>query len=142
MTIHEQQNPLDAPADKVWGVLADFGNFLPWATGGNGSIELEGEGVGMIRHMDLPGLGKLSERLDKLDPAQRVLGYSLLGEAAGMAEYRCEVTVADSESGCVLHWRAEFTPAAGLDAADMVASLGGSYDGMSAALAQFVAASS
>ncbi|MBT5789103.1 MAG: hypothetical protein HOI11_01405 [Gammaproteobacteria bacterium] len=33
---------VDAPAEKVWDVLADFSGFLNWAGGGAGEINIEG----------------------------------------------------------------------------------------------------
>ena len=68
---------LSIPAAAAWAVLEDFPGFLKWASGGQGSIETEGSGVGMIRHMDIPGTGKMAERLDQLDAASMTIGYSL-----------------------------------------------------------------
>ena len=41
-------------ASRAWEVLADFGAFLDWAGGGQGEIRIEGEGIGMTRHLELP----------------------------------------------------------------------------------------
>lgn len=126
---------LDVPADKVWAVLSDFGGFLGWATGGNGSLRLEGTGVGAIRHLELPGLGKMAERLDRNDHDTRTQGYTLMyGQPIGMGKYSAVVTVSDSPGGCRLDWKGEFEAAPGADPADVAKALEGSYTGMSAAL--------
>jgi hypothetical protein len=39
-------------AERLWSVLADFGN-IDWVPGFE-QVELEGEGVGMIRHITVP----------------------------------------------------------------------------------------
>jgi hypothetical protein len=41
----EQENSLACDSDAAWRVLADFGNFLAWATGGAGTARLEGQGL-------------------------------------------------------------------------------------------------
>ncbi len=140
MTVLEQENSLACNFDAAWQVLADFGNFLPWATGGAGTSRLEGEGVGMIRHLDIPGIGLVSERLDQLDDASQTLAYSLTSEnMAGMASYSASIQlVADGIERCVLKWRGEFEPQAGMESEDVRNSLAGSYDMMSQGLEAFV----
>lgn len=103
----------DAPASRVWEILADFGGFLDWAyQDARGTIEVEGDGIGMIRHLDL-GTGRMAERVTELDHGARVLGYDLAhGEPLGMNQYRARVRVEDLGDGrCRLHWTGEFTSA-------------------------------
>ncbi|MFK7729987.1 MAG: SRPBCC family protein [Pseudomonadales bacterium] len=142
MTVLEQENTLACNAEAAWQVLADFGNFLPWATGGAGTSRLEGEGVGMIRHLDIPEIGLVSERLDRLDDASKTLAYSLTTEnMAGMARYAASIQlVAQGADSCILKWRGEFEPQSGLAAEDVKNSLSGSYDMMSQGLEAFVGA--
>ena len=140
MTILEQENNLACESDAAWGALADFGNFLAWATGGAGAVRLEGEGVGMIRHLDIPGLGLVSERLDRLDHASRTLAYSMVSETmAGMARYSATVQVITDGAGqCCLRWRGDFEPLPGIDSEEVGNSLAGSYAMMSQGLQAFV----
>ncbi|MEM8500763.1 MAG: SRPBCC family protein [Pseudomonadota bacterium] len=127
-------------ADAAWQVLADFGNFLPWATGGAGTSRLEGEGQGMVRHLDIPGIGLVSERLDQLDNASQTLAYSLTSaNMAGMASYSASIQlVAQGTERCKLIWRGEFEPQAGMESEDVMKALAGSYDIMSQGLEAFV----
>jgi hypothetical protein len=128
---------LDVPVENAWRVLADFPAFLEWAGVGEGTIEIEGDGIGMIRHMDLPGVGKMAERLDSLDHDNHTIGYTLAyGNPIGLAEYSAVVRLEPAGDGsCRIIWHGEFTPADGYDSATVAESLEGSYHGMSAALA-------
>ncbi|MEP4147022.1 MAG: SRPBCC family protein [Halioglobus sp.] len=139
-TVLEQENSLACDSDAAWQVLADFGNFLAWATGGSGTARLEGEGVGMTRHLDIPGLGLVSERLDRLDHASRTLAYSMVSETmAGMARYSATVQVITDGAGrCCLRWRGDFEPLPGIDSEEVGNSLAGSYTLMSQGLEAFV----
>ncbi|MFK8049408.1 MAG: SRPBCC family protein [Halioglobus sp.] len=140
MTVLEKENSLACDSDGTWRALADFGNFLAWATGGAGTARLEGEGVGMIRHLDIPGLGCVSERLDLLDDASRTLGYSMVSETmAGMARYSATVQVMTDGTGqCRLRWRGDFEAVAGADSEEVGNSLAASYAMMSQGLEVFV----
>ena len=101
-----EQN-LAVAADKAWQVLADFGGFLKWA--GSGSVETEGEGQGMIRHLDMEGVGKVSERADVIDHDNRILVYTLTqGQPIGMAKYQATVQLKASDTGCNISWLGEF----------------------------------
>lgn len=130
---------LSISAADAWAVLEDFPGFLKWAGGGQGSIEVEGAGVGMIRHLDMPGVGKMAERLDQLDPDTRTIGYSLVyGNPAGMSEYRAVVTLRDSGFGCSVDWHGEFAPADGQDTDTVAGNLEAAYHTMSDALVAYV----
>lgn len=140
MTVVEQEDSLVCDGAAAWRVLADFGNFLPWATGGAGTARLEGEGLGMIRHLDIPELGLVSERLDLLDDASRTLGYSLVSQnIAGMARYSATVQVIANGAGqCSLRWCGDFEPLPGIEGEEVGSSLAGSYAMMSESLEAFV----
>ena len=62
-------------AERMWAVLADFGN-IDWVPGFE-KVELEGEGVGMIRHVTVPVYPQLHERLDAIDHEKMILDYSI-----------------------------------------------------------------
>ena len=62
-------------AEEVWAVFADFGN-VSWVPGIE-RVEVEGEGVGMIRHLSVPVFPQLHERLESIDPDEKVLEYSI-----------------------------------------------------------------
>ena len=113
---------------------------MKWAGGGQGSLETEGDGVGMIRHMEIPGVGKMAERLDRLEAQTSTLGYTLVyGNPIGMADYRAVVRLEPlDQAHCRIHWHGEFQPAAGEDVRIVADNLENSYRGMSDALVAFV----
>ncbi|MBT4162615.1 MAG: SRPBCC family protein [Gammaproteobacteria bacterium] len=111
MKIVEVKTSNAAPAEKVWSVLADFGGFLNWAGGGQGEIRIEGDGIGMIRHLKM-GVGEIGEKLTVLDQGERQLGYEIVyGDPIGMKTYSALVTVSPVSDGTSeLSWRGQFEP--------------------------------
>ena len=55
---------IESPAERVWGVLADFGNIYCWNpnVSTSHSTSATNEGVGASRHCDLRG-GSIEERI-------------------------------------------------------------------------------
>lgn len=134
------EHEISVPVDAAWVVFADFGRFAEWNELGI-VLEISGDGVGMTRSMDIPGIGRISERLDRRDDASRELAYALVeGNPLGMAEYRAEVTLsAAGESRTLIQWHGEFSGGPGANLDQMATALTGSYTGMSEALGNFVA---
>jgi uncharacterized protein YndB with AHSA1/START domain len=107
---------IEAPAEAVWSLLADFGNIAAWwpkdARIRIEKVDVEGEGVGTVRYIKNQGVAKVvSERLDFLDPDTMTWILSIVGDrppgiiayvAIGQlfplgpdrcrADYRCYVT--------------------------------------------------
>lgn len=107
---------LAASADAVWSLLADFGAIERWwPKDGPAPIEsvvIEGNGVGMIRHITNRGARQpVSERLDLLDPATRTLVLSIIGSRPmGITAYVAEGHVVELEPGsCRIDYRALVT---------------------------------
>ena len=85
-------------ADVVWGVFADFGN-VSWVPGVE-KVEVEGEGIGMIRHLTVPVFPPLHERLESRDHDAMVLEYSIPNvEYIEVENYRARAQVTDLGSG-------------------------------------------
>jgi hypothetical protein len=106
----------DASAATVWALLADFGAIERWwPTEGPlliERVEIEGEGIGMVRHITNRGVvGAVSERLDRLDSAQRLLQLSILGPPpTRTAWYQATGRLVELEDGgCRLDYESEFT---------------------------------
>jgi hypothetical protein len=59
------------PAEKVWALVADFGD-ISWMPAGT-PAEIEGEGPGMARIIG----GAIREQLESIDPASRTLVYTI-----------------------------------------------------------------
>jgi hypothetical protein len=134
---------VDAPGEKVWEVLADYDGFLKWAGGSEDEITIDGEGIGMVRHLKM-SVGEIAERLTLLDPVKRILGYQLVyGEPLGMKQYQAhvqvvDVQVVDAGSGCEIIWKGEFE-AADPDLEDQAGEdLTAAYEGMTGALVSYL----
>ena len=133
----EVQHMLGVSADQAWTVLSDFSAFNDWALNGEGMIEIEGQGIGMIRHLGMDGLKRRQgERLDLLDMQTRTLGYSLVyGSPIGMATYSATVSVLDvGDDRCILQWEGLFSLENEMDSKDVAGRLKEAYKAMSTAL--------
>lgn len=82
------ETEIDASAERVWSLLADFGQIEAWWPR-DGSLQIErvvveGEGVGMVRHIYNRGVAHCaSERLDLIDPQSFTLVLSIIGRRPG-----------------------------------------------------------
>jgi hypothetical protein len=111
---------LAVPAEPVWRLLADFGAIREWwPTSGPFQIdhvEIEGQGVGMIRHVYNKGIPRpVSERLDLLDQVTRTIVLSIVGQRPpGLTAYVAvgRLTEIDAAS-CRLDYRALITTEGG-----------------------------
>ena len=135
------ERTVDFAPGHVWAVLADFGAFRDWALGGEGSIKVEGDGPGMVRLLDVPGMGEIAERLEKADDENHHLVYSLFhGNPLGMMRYTANVHLSPEPGGkCKVSWHGEFDPMPEANASTVAQHLRGSYNSMTDALEAFLA---
>ncbi|MBW1901354.1 MAG: SRPBCC family protein [Deltaproteobacteria bacterium] len=75
MVIVKVEREFEFSAERLWAVISDFGD-ISWVPGFK-KVEVEGEGVGMIRHITVPEFPQLHERLDAIDYEKMILDYSL-----------------------------------------------------------------
>jgi carbon monoxide dehydrogenase subunit G len=111
-----------ASTDRVWDLVRDFGGIGRWAAAVE-SVTLEGEGVGAVRTIGLPGGLKLQERLEAIDERTRTLSYSIVGShPLPFGEYLSTIRLAEDGDGCQVDWSSTFEPRAGAEtqAAGMV----------------------
>ena len=94
----------------------------------------------MSRHLDIPGLGKMSERLVALDNVSRSITYELMEPGpSGMDTYRCEVQVVPGGQGeSSLRWNSEFEALPGQLDASVGSGLEEAYQGMSQGLESYI----
>ena len=98
------EREFEVSAEKLWAILADFAD-ISWIPGIE-KVELEGEGVGMTRHVTAPGLPQLHERMDAIDHEKMILDYSVPEVAFIRAKNytaRAQVFALEGER-CRLHW--------------------------------------
>lgn len=112
----------NVPAEKIWDLLADFGNIERWWPKSGPvnieRVELEGEGIGLTRHIYNEGFeSAVSERLDAIDPQNRTYQLSIVGDRpAGLLEYMAQGRLSDLDNGgCRLAYHSEFTTEPGRD---------------------------
>jgi mxaD protein len=115
---------IGVPAERLWARIADFGD-VSWIPGIR-TLELRGSGPGMVRVVALGEGAPGKETLERIDPAQRWLEYSVSGgQRDGSAEralagsgppafpvrgYRGRMQVEGEGAECALAWSAEFEP--------------------------------
>ena len=119
------------PASRIWELIADFGGIGKWWPEGTlARIEVEGEGVGMVRHMHTVIGLVLSERLDGLDPSERRIDLSIAGDLpGGISSYTAFGRVVEvAPDSCRLEWTGRYRVPTREDEAGARAFLEGAYE--------------
>lgn len=101
-----------APAAKVWEIVRDFGGVAKWGGPAIQSCSVEGEGIGAIRRIGLPGGLAIAERLEAFDDAGRSLSYAIV-EKSPIPVKNYLSTIRISEVGaqeCRVDWESTFEP--------------------------------
>ena len=116
---------LDVPAEKMWRLVAAFGD-TSWMPAGT-QVRLEGSGPGMARFITAGPEKVIQERLESLDATNRTLVYTIPVNAPFPAkDYRATLRVTPSGAGCEVEWGASFTPA-GAPEAEVAKAVEGMY---------------
>lgn len=101
---------IEAGADAVWALLRDFGG-VDRVMKGIESCTLEGEGIGAVRTIRMPGGVEIRERLEALDDAARRLQYAIVGEGPlPVDDYLATIQVVEEDGGCRVDWSGSFEP--------------------------------
>lgn len=132
------EKTLDVTKDKLWAVVADFAN-LDWYQGA-ARVEREGEGIGQVRRIFMPGMDQpVEEQLLALDSNNCTLEYTVLEGAVNiMRDYHVIARLQDADGGGTrASWQARFSGVSvdGVAPADMIAVMQSTYDGMLDAMA-------
>jgi len=130
-----------APAKRCWDVLSDFGGIADMSPMIE-SCEVEGEGVGAVRTLGLPGGASLQERLEAHDEAGMTFSYSIIGDhPMPFTDYYSTVTIEPAgDDACTIDWRGRFEPK-GDDEAGPAGIVNGIYAGGLVALGKALGAS-
>ena len=131
---------LPVSAGVAWRTLRDFGSLLAWVKGGDiGTLEVTGEGVGMVRDFTLPRFGTVQHRLDEVSLADHAIRYSLTkGRPLDMKDYWTRISLTELSAGtCRIDWRSEFEPHDGVAPEWIAENLRGAYEDMSIRLAAY-----
>ena len=121
------EREFEVGAEKLWAILANFGD-ISWIPGIE-KVELEGKGIGMVRHVTAPGLPQLHERLDLIDDDRMILDYSVPEVAfIQVKNYRARAQVFKLEGErCRLQWSCKAEPD-GVTAAESTSKAEGFYE--------------
>src|SRR3954451_19635770 len=127
MTEVREQSDIPAAPDAVWALVRDFGGFV---TALGGSAELEGEGVGQTRTLQMGGGSPIVERLEELNDDEKRVRYAIL--QAGplpVRDYVATMQLSDPGNGATtLTWSSTFEPN-GVSEADAVTAVQRVYQG-------------
>lgn len=117
-----------ASSDAVWAVLENFGD-LSWVPGAGDNVEVIGEGVGMIRRINMEGLDPIDEVLESMDRAAKSLSYSIAKNAViPFDKYVASVRVAEKDaSTATVFWDCTFDEGE-IPGADAKAMIEGNYN--------------
>jgi hypothetical protein len=89
---------IDAPADRLWAIVAAFGN-VSWMKGIS-RCDVEGEGTGMVRSIYAGDAPPINERLEFVDESGRRLGYEIPENVPlPVDDYHAEMAVTDLGGG-------------------------------------------
>ena len=98
MSEYQTEMEFELSADRLWGVVRDFGN-VSWLPG-DPDYESEGEGPGMIRTIRTPPLPTVRERLDAIDDEGRAIHYRVIeGNPMPVSGYNATMRVIDAGEG-------------------------------------------
>jgi hypothetical protein len=118
---------VDASAEAVWDLLRDFGGVRRYSPAIEG-CSVEGEGVGAVRTLTMPGGVSLQERLEAFDDAGRSLQYAITSGPLPMENYLATIRVREEGDGCTIEWSSTFDPK-GVSDEQAVGMVEGIYNG-------------
>ena len=103
---------LPVPATKIWELVRDFGGIQKWVGPMIQNLEIEGEGVGAIRTLTLPGDTKLSEELKAFDEEGRSFSYAIIGKSPlPVADYLSTLKLVENgANSCRIECSSTFEP--------------------------------
>ncbi|HTU13371.1 MAG TPA: SRPBCC family protein [Allosphingosinicella sp.] len=116
MVVNERASKIDAPAERVWALVATQEGQRRAARGFVAAMEFEGDGLGMVRTMRTEGhLGQtyVVERCDHFDAAEMEMHYRIVdtGGFVPFADYVGTAKVIRAgPDACVLALRSTFIP--------------------------------
>jgi len=129
MTQVQVTEDLPVAASKIWELVRDFGGAQKWLGSMVQKLEMEGEGVGAIRTITLPGDTLLHEQLEAMDDAEMTFSYAIVRDSPlpatdYLAKFKLVETGADS---CRIEWGSTFEPAGGMSEDDVKPMIEGIY---------------
>jgi len=104
-----EQVTIEAPADKVWGVIGNFDALKNWHPAVADSPADHGNDEGSVRQVSLKGGGALTESLESYDATKMKYSYRAKdGGALPVTNYTSTITVTASGNQSIVEWRGAF----------------------------------
>jgi len=103
---------IDAPVEKVWEVLDDFGDIQRWSPGVTAS-ELTSSGPvgeGATRHCDFAPFGGVNERVERHVPNERLTVDLYETFKLPITEAEADFNLAPTDDGTMLTLNYSYTP--------------------------------
>jgi len=106
----EVKDRIEAGIDAVWELVSDFGGVAKVMKAVE-SCTVEGEGIGAVRTLGMPGGLSLQERLESLDAGAHSLSYSIIGDAPlPLSDYLSTVKLTAAGDATEIEWSGTFEP--------------------------------
>ena len=121
----ERSKRFGSSVDDMWARIGDFQGIDAWHPAIAGCTPQDG---GVVRELALPDGSKVTERRVAQDDHSYT--YRILDPGPlPVSDYESKIAVRDdADGGCVIDWRATFTPA-GASEADAVEVIAGIFQG-------------
>lgn len=104
-----EQVTIDAPADKVWATVRDFGALKDWHPAVAESPASKANEEGSVRQLKLKNGGALTETLEGYDAARMKYNYRAKdGGALPVTNYTSTITVKAAGAKSTVEWRGAF----------------------------------
>jgi mxaD protein len=110
-TLHvEEKVMINAPADKVWAKVNNFGDLGAWhpAVASTEIIEGNNNEVGVTRLLTLQDGGKITEKLIAYDDAAKTYSYVIIEGVLPVSGYASTIQVIPTGSGSEVVWAGNF----------------------------------
>ncbi len=112
-------------AERLWGLIGDFGDMGKWSGRPPGACVQSGVGVGALRIITLDDGRQIVDRLTAEGPM--TYSYCIVSSPLPMKTYQATMAVTPvSDAASELTWSGEFEPA-GLSDADAIAFVENMY---------------
>ena len=104
-----EQVTIDAPTDKVWGLIGNFSALQNWHPAVAESPVSKGNEEGSVRQVKLKGGGQITETLEAYDAAKMRYSYRAKdGGALPVTNYTSTLSVKADGARSVVEWRGAF----------------------------------
>lgn len=108
MTTLTVTDTFDAPIDRVWPMVSDFGGISKYMRGID-SCEVDGEGLGSDRIIGTAG-GQIVERLTWLDNDRHSLSYTIVSSPLPLRRYVATIEISPEGERSNIAWTGHFEP--------------------------------